>query len=71
MDRAKLIHELTALDRRESRKPHYNRYALGIYFQAADSCMEAIAGGAKPADAFAAHFNPTRGMVSVARACGL
>ena len=59
---AKLIHELTALDRRESTKRGYNPYALPQYFQAANDVTDART--------FAQAFNATRGMHRVARNMG-
>lgn len=59
----RLIHELTTLDRRESRRPGYNPYALAIYFRAAE--------GVTDADSFRRAFLPTRGMHTVARRLGL
>lgn len=59
----RLIHELTALDRRQSTKRGYNPNALGIYFRAAENVTDA--------DSFANAFTPTRGMHTVAKKLGL
>jgi hypothetical protein len=59
----KLIHELTAMDRKDSTRPGYNHYALAQYFEAAEGVYDAAS--------FAEAFNPTRGMHGVARRLGL
>ena len=59
----RLIHELTALDKRQSTKRGYNPNALGIYFQAAENVTDA--------KSFANAFTPTRGMHTVAKKLGL
>jgi len=59
----RLIHELTAMDRRAGRRPGYNPYALPQYFEAAKDVQDARS--------FAAAFNPTRGMHGIARRLGL
>jgi hypothetical protein len=59
----RLIHELTALDRRNSTKRGYNPNALGIYFRAAENVTDA--------KSFADAFTPTRGMHTVAKNLGL
>ena len=61
--RARLISELTELDRRERRRPGWNPNALGMYFAAAETVTDAAT--------FAAAFVPTRGMHTVARRLGL
>ena len=71
MDKAKLISELTQMDERDRTKKGFNPYALGMYFQAADSVFELIADGATPEHAFSDCFTPTRGMHRVARNLGL
>lgn len=55
----KLIHELTAMDRRDSAKKGYNPYALAIMFNAAKDVTDA--------KSFADAFNATRGLHRVAR----
>jgi hypothetical protein len=59
----RLIHELTALDNRESKKKGWNPWALGLYFQAAEDVTDARS--------FADAFTPSRGMHRVARNLGL
>ena len=61
----RLIHELTELDRRLSKRPGHNQspYALGHYFRAAE--------GVTDSDSFAAAFTPTREMHGVAKRLGL
>ena len=59
----RLIHALTDLDRRESRRAGYNPHALGLYFQAAEGVTDAVS--------FARAFCATRGMHRVARSLGL
>ena len=59
----KLISKLTELDRRESRKPGHNIYAIAHYFRAAD--------GVTDAQTFAEAFIPTRGMHWVSKELGL
>ncbi len=49
-----LIHVLTDYDRKQSTKKHYNRYALGIYFQRADDICADIEKGAEPRQAICA-----------------
>lgn len=41
-----LTHALTQLDAKQSRRPHYNRNALGIYFQRKDDIMADLRAGA-------------------------
>ncbi len=63
-----LIHELTQLDARESkRERHVNFYRLGIYLNAVDTFIEDVNAGATRETAFANTFVPTRGMHTVAR----
>lgn len=69
--RDKLISELTQSDMRQSTKKGYNRFALGIYFQAADSCIELINKGATQETAFTECFTPCREMHKVAKRLGL
>lgn len=38
--RQRLIQVVTTYDRKESRKKHYNRFALGLYFQAVDRTLQ-------------------------------
>lgn len=59
----RLIHELIALDRRDSRRPGFNPYALPQMLAAADGVCDA--------ETFAAAFNPTRGLHGIARRLGL
>ncbi len=61
---ARLTHELTALDIRESKRERSpNIYRLGHYLEAAEGVTDAAS--------FAKAFNPTRGMNTVARKLGL
>ena len=69
--REKLISELTQSDIRQSKRKGYNRYALGLYFQAADAAMAEIEKGQSPEFAFRERFNPTREMHRIARNLGL
>ena len=69
--RTKLISELTQMDERDSKRPHHNRYAIGMYLEAAGFVVAAIEDGVAPEKAFAEAFNPTRGMHRVARNLGL
>ncbi len=62
MSYEKLVHELVALDERESKKRGYNPFALPQYLQAAV--------GVTNAKSFSEHFNPTRGMHRVAKNMG-
>ena len=52
-----LVSLLTRFDERESKKKNYNRYALGIYLQRADSVLKDIEMGAKTRAAIVAGFN--------------
>lgn len=58
----KLIHLLTELDQKQSKRKGYNPYALPQYFAAAEDVTDA--------ESFAKAFNPTRGMHSIARKLG-
>ena len=62
----KLQHDLkmalTRLDARKAKKPGYNPYALGLYFQAAEAVTDA--------GSFARAFCPTREMNGIAREMG-
>lgn len=59
----RLVHELTALDQRESKRKSYNPYALGQYLKAAE--------GVTNAASFAKAFTPARIMHAVAKRLGL
>ena len=59
VDHNQLIHELTAMDRRDSKKRGYNRYALAQYFEAADT-VETL-------QDFVQAFTPTRGTHRIAK----
>jgi hypothetical protein len=63
IDHDRLIHELTALDRRERNRKGWNPYALGQYFQAAEGVVDAAT--------FAKAFIPCRGMHRIAKNLGL
>lgn len=54
--RDRLIHVLTDYDRKQSTRKHYNRHALGIYFQRVDDICADIAAGADPRAAIVAGF---------------
>lgn len=54
--RQKLIHAVTEYDRRESRKPSYNMYALPQYFARVDEIMADVAKGADIGAAIHAGF---------------
>ena len=54
---SRLVHALTEWDIRQSKTKHYNRWALGQYFQALDNVKEAMAQGANLADALMKGFN--------------
>ncbi len=64
--KARLIHVLTDYDRKQSTKKHYNRYALGIYFQRADDICADIEKGADPRQAICAGFTGS-GLAAVLR----
>jgi hypothetical protein len=51
-----LIHALTRYDAKQSTKRHYNRNALGIYFQRVDDIMADIERGADVRQAICAGF---------------
>lgn len=68
---AALSHELTTLDRHESKRRGYNPYALGQYLARAEEVRDAVAMGKSLADAFAEGFCATRGMHAVAKRLGL
>lgn len=69
--RNKLVHEITAVDRKNSTKKGYNPYALGIMFGAVDSMFEEIANGQSYESAFQEHFTPTRDNHGIAKRLGL
>lgn len=71
MTHEKLIHEITAQDRKDSTKKNYNPYALALMFGAADECMATIAEGQTPEYAFREHFTPTRENHGIAKRLGL
>ena len=66
-----LPHELTTLDRHESKRRGWNPYALGHYLGAAEQVRADVLAGDSLTDAFCRHFTPTRGMHSVAKRLGL
>ena len=53
----KLIHLLTRWDEKQSKTKHYNPYALGIYFQAADEVVAMMESGKPLCVALAKCFN--------------
>ena len=53
----KLVHALTAYDRKQSAKKHHNIYALGHYFARIDDVIADIEAGATPRKALCAGFN--------------
>lgn len=55
----RLIHELTQLDIKNSKRKGYNPFALGIYFGAAEDVVDA--------KTFTDAFTPTRGTHAIAR----
>ena len=57
--RTRLVSELTSMDRRASKRPGYNPYALAQYLEAADGVVDA--------ESFADRFTPSRPMHTVAR----
>ena len=67
----RLIHELIALDQKQSAKKGYNRFALAIYLQAADSCAEMVDSGITQVTAFTDCFTPCREMHGIAKRLGL
>ena len=69
--RDKLISELTQSDQRQSIKAGYNRNALAIYLNAADTCCEMVDKGATQETAFMEVFTPCREMHKVAKKLGL
>jgi hypothetical protein len=52
----KLVHALTAHDRKQAGKPSYNPYALGQYFARIEDIDKDIAAGANVRDALTAAF---------------
>jgi len=42
----RIVHALTAYDRKQSTRKGYNVYALPLYFRALDEACEIVAGGA-------------------------
>jgi hypothetical protein len=46
--RAKLLHTLVAYDKRQAKKPSYNRYALSHYMNGLDYVMQCIDAGHTP-----------------------
>lgn len=52
----RLAHAVTAYDRKQSTRPHYNANALGIYLGRAEDVAAAIAAGASPRDAICDGF---------------
>lgn len=52
--KARLISAFTQYDQKQSTRAHYNRNALGIYFQRADDICADIAKGADPRAAICA-----------------
>ena len=71
-DHTRLVMALTDCDRRESARERIpNLYRLSHYLHAAQDVTDAVTRGARPEDAFAEYFNPTRGMHRVARTLGL
>ncbi len=69
--RTKLVSELIASDQRQSTKRNYNKFALGIYLQAADRCDEMVKSGVSQVTAFTEVFTPCREMHCVAKKLGL
>ena len=59
----RLIHELTKMDERDSKKKSYNPYALAQYFQAAENVIDAAT--------FAKVFIPTRTMHTISKRLNL
>jgi len=55
--RIRLIHAVTRYDERESRKRHYNVYALGQYLKRVDEVCADIRRGAPARAAICAAFN--------------
>lgn len=61
---------LTRLDARQSKRPGYNRYALGMYFNRVADIVADIRAGASPADAVCAGFTGSA-RVACLKALGL
>jgi hypothetical protein len=55
--KARLVHAVTAYDRKQSTKRGYNPYALGQYLERVEMIMGDIANGAEPRKAILAGFN--------------
>lgn len=55
--KAKLIHALTAYDRKQAGKRGYNHFALGQYFQRVDLICADVDNGATPRAAILAGFS--------------
>jgi hypothetical protein len=53
----KLIHAVTEFDRKQSKKPHYNLYALAQYIGRVQEVTADIAEGANPREAITAAFS--------------
>jgi hypothetical protein len=53
----KLIHAVTEFDRKQSKKPHYNMYALGQYIGRVQEVTADIVAGANPREAITAAFS--------------
>lgn len=68
--KAKLVHAVTAYDRRQSTKKHYNHNALPQYFARIDEIIADVEAGADPRKAIIAGFLD-RLQDSCLRACDL
>jgi hypothetical protein len=55
--KARLVHAVTAYDRKQSTKRGYNHYALGQYLERIEMIMDDIANGSDPRKAIVAGFS--------------
>ena len=55
--RARLVHAVTAYDRKQSTRRGYNPFALGQYLERVDMIVNDIAAGAEPRKAICAGFS--------------
>lgn len=69
--RTKLTSELIQLDTKQAMKKGHNRFAIGIYLRAVDTCVELIADGMSIDEAFSETFTASRDMHGIAKRIGL
>lgn len=55
-DRLKIVNAVTTFDRKQSTKPHYNRYAIGMYLGAISEIAEDIENGSTLRQAIIGHY---------------